>query len=298
MLAIYTRSTSMLSKEFWKWVVRRVIGKYSGPNAVEDSLLRGLRELHVPYKRNAGLGKTDTAIVLSGTKALQEAILAKESGLIEILVAGPNIVANPIEEPFLLSNQVDHALVPSQWVKDLWINLSPKIATKIAVWPSGVEIRESSTRSGSPIIYDKSGDGDFLEKIKAQVDNCRVFTYGEFKRKDYLEALKTAPYLIYLSHSESQGLALQEAWAHDVPTLVNKSASWQSGELSWEAPQINCPYLIPDLGEVFDNPTDIPIIVERITSLHPKIYCDKELSDQASATKLLDIIKNTHVQNS
>jgi len=188
--------------------------------------------------------------------------------------------------------------VPSLWVKDLWVSLCPPIAAKIKVWPSGVEVQQASTRNGLPIINNKFLDDDLLKTIKSEVGNCRVFTYGKFKRQDYINALQDAPYVIYLSKSESQGLALQEAWAHDVPTFVNRSNFWQSGELSWEAPQINCPYVTPELGEIFDNPVDIPIMVKGIASLHPKEYCDQELSDRASAKKLLEIIKNTHVQNS
>ena len=298
MLTIYSHTWNLLAKEFWKWIGRKLLRKYSGPNAVEDSLLRGLQILQVPYKRNSGLNQVNKVIVLSGPNAINEAVINKRQGLVKTLIAGPNIAANPLDEPLLLSNEVDCVLVPSLWVKDLWVNLCPKIENKIKIWPSGVEIQKPSTRSGLPIIYDKIKDEALLKAVKNVVGNCQVFTYGKFKRRDYLKALKDAPYVVYLSKSESQGLALQEAWAHDVPTLVNRSNFWQSGELSWEAPQINCPYLTPATGEIFDNPPDIPIMIERMTSLHPKTYCDKELSDQASASKLLQIIENTHVQNS
>ncbi len=255
--------------------------------------------LQIPSRRNNRPKNKETAVVLSGTETLREAIEMKRQDHLNKLLAGPNVVTHPTDaDRIMLNKEIDSILVPSKWVADFWISESPELADKIKVWPSGVEIQKPSTRSGLPIIYDKLKDEALLKAVKNAVGNCLVFTYGKFKRRDYLKALKDAPYVVYLSKSESQGLALQEAWAHDVPTLVNMSNFWQSGELSWEAPQINCPYLTPATGEVFDNPADIPIMIERITSLHPKTYCDKELSDQASAEKLLNIIENTHVQNS
>lgn len=293
MLSIYTRSTSKVSKEFWKWTARKLTRKYSGPNAVEDSLLRGLKELTVPFSRNCQTSETDTVIVLSGTEALRENISHKKSGQIKKLIAGPNVVAHPLDySGIMLSQEIDVILVPSQWVADLYAQVVPELANKIRVWPAGVSVSEPSTRKGAPIIYDKLGDQSLLNQIQQEIDlRAQVFTYGNFQHEAYLKALSEAPYLIYLAKSESQGLALQEAWAHDVPTIVNRSTHWEAVGLSWDAPQINCPFLTPELGAIFENIEELPIMIGRVSSLHPKQYCNEHLSDRASAQKLLDILK-------
>lgn len=292
MLAIYTRSNSKFSKEFWKWAVRKLTGKYSGPNAVEDSLLRGLKELVVPFLRNSVSSDVDTVVVLSGKEALRENILHKRVGLIKKLIAGPNIVAHPRDaDSILLSKEIDAVLVPSKWVADLYAQVVPELANKIKVWPSGVLVSDASTRRGQPIIYNKLGNHSLFTKIQQLLGTpAKVFTYGSFANKDYLEALSEAPYLIYLAKSESQGLALQEAWAHDVPTIVNKSTHWEALGLVWDSPQINCPYLTPELGVVFENTEELPIMIERVSALHPKQYCDEHLSDRASAQRLLNLL--------
>ena len=292
MLSIYTRSTSKFSKEFWKWTARKIIRKYSGPNAVEDSLLRGLKELNVPFSRNSLAADTKAVVVLSGTQALRENILQKKNGRIQKLIAGPNIVAHPRDaDNILLSPEIDLVIVPSQWVADLYTQVVPEMANKIKVWPSGVSISKASARTGKPIIYDKLGDNELISKIQQVLGvSTTVFNYGSFNQRNYLDALSAAPYLIYLAKSESQGLALQEAWAHDVPTLVNKSTHWEAGGLSWDSPQINCPYLTPELGVVFEKLKELPIMIEHTSSLHPKRYCDERLSDRASAQKLLSFI--------
>jgi len=292
MLAIYTRSTSMLSKEFWKWTARRLTGKYTGPNAVEDSLLRGLKELNIPYLRNCLTSDTNTVIVLSGKEVLRENILHKKAGRIQKLIAGPNIVSHPLDGgSVILSPEIDVVLVPSQWVAELYVQVVPELADKIKVWPSGVSASDTSSRMGKPIIYNKLGNQALLNQIQQVIGSeTDVFSYGSFKHEDYLKALSEAPYLIYLAKSESQGLALQEAWAHDVPTLVNKSTHWEADGLSWDAQQINCPYLTPELGAIFENVEELPIMIEQVSTLHPKQYCDKNLSDRASTQKLLDLI--------
>lgn len=292
MLAIYTHSTSKFSKEFWKWTTRRLMGKYTGPNAVEDSLLRGLKELNIPFVRNQYPHEADTALVLSGVRALKEAIASKKSGIIKKLIAGPNIMTHPLEFGGLISDDaVDIMLVPSKWVEDFWVAQVSELKSKIRVWPSGVKDSPASSRTGQPIIYNKLGDEYFLTHLQRNIlVPTRLFTYGAFSRNEYLAALTDAPFMVYLSKSESQGLALQEAWAHDVPTLVNKSTHWESIGLSWDSPQINCPYLKPEMGAVFENPEELPAMIERISSLHPKQYCSEHLSDRVSAQILLNFL--------
>lgn len=292
MLIIYTRSTSPFTKEFWKWVARRVTRKYSGPNAVEDSLLRGLHELNIPCRRNVKPRTGDTVIVLSGVIALHEAIHLKQKGVLRKLIAGPNVVAHPNDFDALIQSKfIDYILVPAQWVADFWAGEAPTIANKVVVWPSGVRVASASLRNGLPIIYNKLGDNDLVSEIKEIIGgDARFFNYGSFKHNEYITALTEAPYLIYLAQSESQGLALQEAWSHDVPTLINKSTEWQSESYVFKANQINCPYLTPELGTVFEKTEDIPLLISKSAYLHPKNYCDTNLSDHASAQLLRNLL--------
>ncbi len=292
MLSIYTRTNNPFTKEFWKYVEsRHILRRKRGPEAVRDSLVRGLCSLQTSFALNPLLPQGNTALVLSGTRALRDAIMMKRMGKIRRIIAGPNIVAHPRDAGFIMNDPtIDIILVPAQWVADLWIHEAPELAAKIRVWFAGVAIISASTRSGSPIIYDKLGDTALLSRIQSAVEgNSHTFTYGSFSQKNYLEALQTAPYLIYLAQSESQGLALQEAWAHDVPTLVNTSTHWESNGVSWNAPQINAPYLTPELGVIFQAFDELPTLIAQSQTLHPKRYCDTHLSDEASARILLDI---------
>ncbi len=264
------------------------MGKYAGPNAVEDSLIRGLKELDIDFKRNVRPVVDDTVIVLSGVKALREAITLKEAGVIKKLVAGPNVVTFPLDaNRVFMHPAIDTVLVPAQWVKDFWLQEAPALAEKIAIFPSGVALSKVSTRAGTPVIYDKMGDKELLEDVLDIVGECRVFQYGSFVRKDYLLALETAPYLIYLSQSESQGLALQEAWIRDVPTFVNKSTTWQSRNYRFSAEKINAPYLTDDFGAFLSDTAELKSHIAKAGTYSPRQRCIETLSDKVSVQTLL-----------
>lgn len=291
MLTIHTHSTNPLHAEFWKWAVRTVTQRYSGPDAVRDSLTRGLSMLTIPYRVDTRPQTDDTLLVLSGVSALKHAIRLRADGTIKKLIAGPNVVMHPSDAKRIMCNDaIDLILVPSSWVQEFWKHEAPELASKLHVWPAGTAIAPASTRTGLPIIYDKLGDATLLEKARDAVGEHRYFTYGTFIRSAYLTALSDAPYLVYLAHSESQGLALQEAWAHDVPTFVNHSTHWEHGGCSWEAQNINCPYLTPELGAVFENSEELRIMISSAHAVHPKEYCDMYLSDKASAEALLKLL--------
>ena len=295
MLSIYTHSTSPTHKEFWKSLVQRISGKYSGPHAVRDSLLRGLEENGIEYELNPVEPNGDTVLVLSGVEALKNAIRAKKRGEIKKLIAGPNIVVTPHDSNNVMyADAIDIILVPSQWVADFWEHEAPELSEKIFVWAAGVAVKNPSSRAGAPVIYDKMRNKELLtlanKVVKSAGKTPNVFTYGTYRHSEYLEALSNAPYLIYLAQSESQGISLQEAWSHNVPTFVNKSTKWENKNYSFESAQINAPYLTNKLGGIFGNKDELSSLVADAKTLNPKHYCDEHLSDDASIKTLLTLI--------
>ncbi|QSH39041.1 hypothetical protein JXR01_01875 [Candidatus Kaiserbacteria bacterium] len=275
--------------------MQKISGKYSGPNAVRDSLLRGLEENGIDYELNPAKPSGDTVLVLSGVEALKNAIRAKERGEIKRLIAGPNIVVTPHDSNCLIhANAIDTILVPSQWVADFWKREAAELSEKIFVWTAGVAIKNPSSRAGAPVIYDKMRSKELLtivdEVVKSTGKIPNVFTYGTYRHSTYLEALSNAPYLIYLAQSESQGLSLQEAWSYNVPTFVNKSTKWENKNYSFESTQINAPYLTNQLGGIFGNKNELSSLIADAKTFNPKHYCDERLSDGISTKTLLTVL--------
>ncbi len=296
MITIYTHNPKPTSLEFWRYFVSRyILGRRRGPDSVKESLIRGLYEAGVSFSLDVPK-PSGNVIVLSGISALEENIEAKKNGVIKKLIAGPNIVVDPRDSGGIICHDaIDIVLTPSNWTAAYWRASAPEIADKIRVWAAGISIHQPSDKTGSVIIYDKILDESLVEKIKLEVEKhsgkpALIFTYGSFQRKDYLKALETAPAMIYLSRSESQGLALFEAWSYDVPTIVNLSEIWQSEDHIWKAPLINAPYLNDELGLVFQDTRDIPDLLEVAKDLRPKVFCDKNFSDAISARKLLELL--------
>ena len=77
-----------------------------GPQAVLDSLCKGLDELNIDYTLNPKT-VSDTVVVLQNTNALQMAIDLKKQGKIKQLLAGPNIVITPKDANGILENPVN-----------------------------------------------------------------------------------------------------------------------------------------------------------------------------------------------
>lgn len=298
MISLYTRPPQ-LTKTTIKELAAEIIGKKRGPRAVLESLTRGLQALAFPHVVNP-LTPTAYTHVLSGVQTLKYAIKKKRQGKIEHLIAGPAIgIAPDTDARILLSPEIDLILLPSQWVKDFYISCAPSLEEKIRVWPAGVQVpKQYSHRTHKRVlVYVKNEDTKALEKIK---ESCTlhgyavtILTYGSFKQETYFSHLYTSDFMIYMSNSESQGIALQEAWVRNVPTLVYSRGYWEYGTYRWNDTRIGAPYLTYDTGSFFSTSDDIPAtIASFITSISNRNTraLGMELSDEACAKKYIDII--------
>ena len=96
---------------------------FSGHAAVTKSLIQGLSEMKTDFVYNPVLEKnvSDTVIVVSDMKALNQAIQWKKDGKIKKLLAGPNLLDLPTKYNHALSaKEIDTVLVPSEWVKQVY----------------------------------------------------------------------------------------------------------------------------------------------------------------------------------
>lgn len=299
MISIYTRTNNPLKKEFWKWVIKKILRKYSGPDAVLDSLKRGLKELNIPFEINPLKPHYSIVHVLSGVEILKKIIKKKKKNQIKTLVVGPTLVQTPYDQSNIIQDEnIDTILFPSQWVKDWFTSLEPKLTEKIKIWPSGVEIPQQSSTGGKILVFKKKIQEDVFKKIinilEAKGLDYELIRYKKYKKEDYHKKLLSASLLIYLQETESQGLALQEAWSYNVPTLVLQSKNWQYGIYSWSNEKVSAPYLTEHSGKFFTLDTfndSLDYMLNHIQNFEPKKYCLENLSDKVSVQKYLELIK-------
>jgi hypothetical protein len=275
-----------------------------GDVAVLASMLRGLRRLGVRFncnpKREARIAPV--VIVQSDLDALRYALELKSRGVIQTLLAGPNLVVLPHEHGGMLADpRIDICLVPSDWVKVAYEEDAPALVGRIQVWAAGVDERRWSparSRNRSDhrhvLLYSKTdSDGparettDVLERRNVDVE---VVDYGAYDARSYRRVLSRCSLAVFLSRSESQGLALVEAWAMDVPTLV-----WDPGDLEYAGHRYSqtssAPYLTPLTGHTWKSTTELDRLVEHAPTAgySPRKWVVENMTAEIAAAKLVEI---------
>lgn len=298
-VSILTRPAKLIFegcfKYYLKKYVRMIMRLKRGPDAVFEGLIRGLKTAKIPFNVDPFPSKlANTVHVLSNPVALAYAINLKKTGRIKRLIAGPNITVLPTEHgKILCSEHIDKILVPSQWTKEAYIMSESSLLPKIETWPVGVEIPQiTQTKTKNDlIVFIKKVDEEILSAVLNELKERRLsfkkITYGSFTRKQYMRALQSSRGMIYLQEVESQGLALQEAWSYNIPTLV-----WNKGFFKYPGTDIkvegkvSAPYLTDAAGIFFkdkDNLTGkLDIFLNSLKNYSPRDYCVKNLSDEAS----------------
>ncbi|MBC8492197.1 MAG: glycosyltransferase [Chloroflexi bacterium] len=262
-----------------------------GPTAVRVGLLKGLDRIRQPYRLNPPAWQVTPYVgVLSNIEALRWATAAKRSGRIQRLVAGPNLVVTPDEhDGILTAPEIDCIMTPSAWVSRLYESTCPSLARRTVEWAVGVDQSFwcPSGQGGNGdrcdfLIYQKIQQPHNMPVMESVIEELRrrnlsyhVLAYGRYTPSEYRSLLHKSRAMIFLSESESQGIALFEAWACDVPTLVWDRGYWHqlNGPHSWSGAS-SAPYLRAACGLKFATVAEFPSRLSefwaRLDSFHPR----------------------------
>jgi hypothetical protein len=276
-----------------------------GPQAVLASLVRGLEVIGAPFALNPRTVRSaGTVGVLSDLEALRRAIAWRRDGTAARLIAGPNLVVLPSDAPELMTApEVDQILVPSEWVRELYEADSPQLTGRVSVWPAGVDatrwqphaVAAAGAGERRALLYRKvvNGQEEELDGALAAADailrgagfSTTTLTYGAFSPRQYRRALRATDVLVFFSPTESQGLALAEAWAADVPTLV-----WDRGRLEYRGRvyvSSSAPYLSAATGRPFADAPQLAELVGRWDALRaelePRAWVLAHMTDEVCA---------------
>jgi glycosyl transferase family 1 len=274
-----------------------------GPHAVLSSLCRGLVALGLPFEHNPRrIGAAETVGVISDLDALAAAIAWRRASPRRRLVAGPNLVILPSDAPELMTApEIDLCLVPSDWVRDAYERDAPSLAGRIAVWPAGVDptFWAPATRSRGDgrraLLYRKDLAGqrnasdELVSGARAALEEAGFavasVVYGTFERADYRAMLQEADVVVFFSPTESQCLALVEAWAADVPAVV-----WSCGRVDYRGrvfDSSSAPYLAPANGRWFSDVTELAALLDEWDALRadlrPRDWVLENMTDEHCA---------------
>jgi hypothetical protein len=219
--------------------------------------------------RDVPVDAVDIVWVLSDPDDLRWAIANRSRMRARELWAGPNLVVGPLEQGGLLTApEIDRCIVPSQWVADFYAKEAPSLASRLKIWPAGIDTRRwaaSGKARAHFLVYNKYQDA-MAQEIQSQLAlrglPSKTIIYGDYTQSEYKSLLDSAIALVWLSRSESQGLALMEAMSMNVPVLAWNCGTWSnfSHELGREfaGPASSAPWFDERCGVRFSGMADFP----------------------------------------
>ena len=295
---------------------------------VQFSLLAGLKAgldaLGIPYQHQPEFlpQEGDTVVVLSDTEVLRQMISHKRSGPSFLLAAGPIMEmedthrtgfegllaeaddpSNPMSllvalDSILADPEVDAVLTAGFWAKDAWRFSSPSLSNKIHEWRAGVDTRywdgNSMPEPGRILLYEKRKPV-FANKVKAGLQDAgyqvEVMNYGKYSKEELRDALRRCESAVVLSQRETQGIALAEMWAMNVPTFC-----WDDFCTEFHGvlvPSSGCPYLTSQTGWRWRT---LPELLQVLKWSQPNLYAPREwvsrnMSHEVSTELLLDLLQ-------
>lgn len=315
-LTVLTRPVSLVQAIFFKvrnllrFFQRSISGrvfdwdvvKYGGHPAVSRSLVTGLKRIGASFNFNpVKLEEVgEMVVVLSSVEALKQAILWKKSGKISKLLAGPNLMELPNDHGNILASpEIDAVLVPSQMAAEIYEKFSPTLKGRIKVWYAGVDEAywkppASKGKKQEVLVYWKNAPktlGIYAERLlKKYGFELRRIVFGRYTKSQYKRVLSKSAFAVFLSVTETQGLALVEAWAMGVPTLVwnPKIEHYYIKNLQTTA----APYLSESTGREWKELSELEQLLEDqgwLKVCQPRQWVLQHMTDEKSAKMLLEL---------
>ena len=200
---------------------------------------------------------------------------------------------------------------PSEWAAQTWRNMGADQFLPIKSFPFPVDTNkfnsiQPSEKRQNIMVYYKHRDPQELEQLKTflaekKIKNYCIFDYKHrYNENDYLAYLQTCQYGIILDAHESQGFAIEEALACDVPLLVwnAQSMNQEYGNQNPDIPCTSVPYWAPTCGEVFHQAAELPLAFQHFQAkleareYSPRKYIMDNLSTEKCAERFMELIKN------
>ncbi|MBB5395351.1 glycosyltransferase [Mucilaginibacter sp. AK015] len=289
--------------------IRRLIrGKQrpGGVAMVAINLMEGLKRLGIPYRFN------DYAYIKKHPEEIA-CIIGKPHILFEKkwlnpVIFGAGIYSHPIECPDLFERypNVRYVLVPGEWMRKMF---EPYYQQKVLAWPAGIDTELWKPSSGEKrtdfLIYDKTHGrhntaiiDPTLALLRKNNLSFTIIRYGGYTQQQLLQSLNNCKAAIYISESETQGLAYQQILATNTPILAwDRGGYWLDPYYYPDkvkfAPVSSVPYWDERCGVKFTSAADIEeklgIFLGSLSSFKPRDYILENLTLEQCARKYMDI---------
>jgi len=288
-------------------IIRRLIRGKQRPGGVmmiAVNLMKGLDKIGVPYRFN------DYKYIKNHPEEIA-CIIGKPNLLFEKkwvnpVIFGAGVYSHPIECPDLFTKypNVKRFLVPGEWMRKM---CAPYYLDKVIACPAGIDTDHWQTAAAGPkefdfLIYNKiQGDqltNDIIEILSKQNLTYQFISYGTYTQHELKHRLANSKAAIFLSKSETQGLAYQQMLAAGIPILA-----WEKGGY-WEDPAYfphrvkyrpvsAVPYWDNRCGIKFNTIVDfevkLPAFLNNLNHFQPRAYILENLTLEKCAVQYMEI---------
>ena len=195
----------------------------SGPKKVVENLIKGLDRIGYPYVINKRLDSCKRLWIHDDINALW--MLKSLSDSIKPII-GPNLFIRPRNIPSDLDISKAVFICPSKWATSFWTDFGFNSCVTDC-WPTGIDTEQykpSTIKKDIVLLYFKQRNIDELQKVEHVLKSknilYEVISYGSYKENEYRRLLAKSKYIIWLGRHETQGIALEEALATNIPMIV------------------------------------------------------------------------------
>ena len=195
---------------------------------------------------------------------------------------GPNIEFEKYSK-LLAQFKRCYLLVPAAWVTPILearLNI-PK--EKIKIWAAGIDTEHWKPRNGianKVLIYRKHDTSQEIDVVTDYLNSAGVryiiLNYGSYSQNRFRKLLSESVAAIWLCGTESQGIAMMQAWSMGVPTLVRRRSHFKDEVTGGNFDASSAPYLTELTGSfsVTDRLTanDVKNFLNGLEKYEPRRY--------------------------
>ncbi len=291
----------------WEYVFRS--SRFGGSVEIPRNLLQGLQHQSLQFATNVYNSKInyDLIVVVKDIDALKWALVQKQAGLTKQLVVGPFISTLPSDNHSILETPfIDRLIFLCTWHQKIFLNLYQQTQKLSSVWFAGVDPERwrpslKAAAKKSVLIYKKWPHPTLYTAIENYLKEkeipFQIIEVGFYEPQDYQKLLDQSLLTLFISHSETQGLAIFESWSMNVPTF-----HWDPEFMNYyETPypeSSSAPYLTKDLGSSFKDFEDFKNkfldFYENCYKLQPRKIILEKYTNAHSADLFISIL-NQHL---
>ena len=298
--AHYSLGLLCVQRKFESILPNRIL-RVGGPRSVLESLVIGAKQCGWKVRLNPKINRNAAIVInLSRVDKIRMLSAKLEEGRIKNLILGPNIdLKSEINNQIIRFSKYDFTLVPSQWTRNIFQRWNFSSHLKMEIWAAGVDTglwRPKKYHDNKAILIYSKGEveDEFINYVKENYQrNHRIelMFYGSHSKSDYLRKLSRASVLIWLGTTETQGMALCEAWAMDVPSVVLSRPVRNILNSKW--PSSSAPYLTKSTGRFFSTTNELKFAIDEALhgNFHPRNWVIENQTAQISFKNLVAIVE-------